>query len=174
MTLPVNLQSGEEVISLVRRHPIYMVLHTIAAIVIAILVFLLAGWLKDVLPALDVLWNIIRIVAVAAAVLYFVTIFYRYQNDIWLITNQRLVDSTKPTPFNHSVSSASLNNIQDIGIEKKGILATMFDFGNVNCQTASAAGAFVLKGVPKPTEVLEVIDDARDKARPGGTKGAGV
>jgi hypothetical protein len=166
MNLPVNLQSGEEVIRLVRRHPVYVIVNTIIAIVLALVVFWLAGWLRDVL-ALDItstILNIIRIIAIAAALLYFLLIFYRYRNDIWLITNQRLIDSTKTTPFNHSVASTSLTNIQDVSIEKRGILATVFNFGNLICQTAATSGAFVFRGVPRPTELLEVVDNARARA----------
>lgn len=165
--LPVNLQSGEEVIRLVRPHPVYVVLHTIAAVVIALLVFWLAGWLRDLLGwnITNTILGIIRGVAIVAALGYFLFIFYRYRNDIWLITNQRVIDSTKRTPFNHQVSSASLINIQDISIIQRGVLATTFGFGNLICQTASTGGAFEFRGVPKPKDLLEVLDDARNKAK---------
>lgn len=175
MDLPVNLQSGEEVIRLVRRHPVYVILHTIVTVVIAILVFWAAGWLRDTLNIFEftnTILNIIRAVAIVAAVVYFLSIFYRYRNDIWLITNQRLVDSSKPTPFRHEVSSASLNNIQDISIVQRGFLATIFKFGNLVCQTAAATGAFEFKGVPDPRSLMDVVDEARKKAR--SAKGNGL
>lgn len=174
MDLPVNLQAGETVIRLVRRHPVYVILKTIATVLIALLVFWLAGSLRDFLGwnITSTILNIIRAVIVIAAIFYFLFIFYRYRNDIWLITNQRLIDSSKRTPFNHEVSSASLNNIQDINIVQKGFLATVFKFGNLICQTASSGSGFELKGVPNPKELLEVVDDARAKAKSTGGSGS--
>ncbi len=123
MDLPVNLQSGETVIRLVRRHPVYVILKTIATVLIALLVFWLAGSIRDFLGwnITSTILNIIRAVVVIAAIFYFLFIFYRYRNDIWLITNQRLINSNKRTPFSHEVSSASLTNIQDINIVQRGI-----------------------------------------------------
>ncbi|MCB0200704.1 MAG: PH domain-containing protein [Anaerolineae bacterium] len=167
MDLPVNLQSGETVIRLVRRHPVYVILHTIATVLIALLVFWLAGTIRDFLGwnITSTILNIIRAVVVIVAIFYFLFIFYRYRNDIWLITNQRLIDSTKPNPFKHSVSSASLTNIQDVSINQSGFLATIFKFGNLICQTASSGGSFEFRGVPNPKELLDVVDDARAKAK---------
>ena len=176
MDLPVNLQSGETVIRLVRRHPVYVILKTIATVVIALLIFWLAGTIRDFLgfQITSTILNIIRAVVVIAAIFYFLFIFYRYRNDIWLITNQRLIDSSKRTPFNHEVSSASLTNIQDINIVQSGFLDTVFKFGNLICQTAASGGAFELKGVPNPKDLLEVIDDARSKAKSKGGSSSGL
>ncbi|MEZ4767750.1 MAG: PH domain-containing protein [Caldilineales bacterium] len=171
MDLPVNLQTGETVIRLVRRHPVYVILKTIATVLIALLIFWLAGTLRDWLRGFlsgdltSTVLNIIRAVVVIAAILYFLFIFYRYRNDIWLITNQRLIDSSKPHPFRHDVSSASLKNIQDISISQRGFLATIFKFGNLICQTAASGGSFEFRGVPNPKELLDIVDDARAKAR---------
>lgn len=167
MNLPVNLQAGEEVIRLVRRHPVYVVLQTLAAVVIALLVFWLAGAVRTWLgwDITNTILGIVRVVAILAALSYFLFIFYRYRNDIWLITSQRVIDSTRRTPFHHEVSSTTLTNIQDISIVQRGFLATIFKFGNLVCQTAAAGGKFEFRGVPKPAEMLEVLDDARAKAK---------
>ena len=168
MDLPVNLQSGETVIRLVRRHPVYVILQTIATVLIALLIFWVAGWLRDTLHVFDftdTILNIIRVLAIIVAILYFLFVFYRYRNDIWLITNQRLIDSHKPNPFKHTVSAASLTNIQDVSIDQSGFLATIFKFGNLICQTAASGGAFEFRGVPSPKDLLDVVEDARHKAK---------
>ncbi len=63
------------------------------------------------------------------------------------------------------MSSTDLINVQDIAIQKKGILATTFNFGDVVCQTASTKGNFTFRGVPNPTQLLEEVDRLRDEAR---------
>ncbi len=170
MALPVKLQAGEEVELQLRRHPVYAILQIIGAVVVAILLILLVNWLSGLLPNLSTLWTIAYVIIILGALLFGFVAFYRYFNDLWLITNQRLIDSTRTTPFNHTVASTDLVNVQDIGVQKKGILATMFNFGDVVCQTASTRGNFVFRGVPKPTEMLEKLDQLRDAARHSGQR----
>lgn len=92
--------------------------------------------------------------------------WYRYQNDIWIVTNQRIIDSFRSNPFNKRVSTADLVNIQDINVHKRGLTSTMLNYGDVVCDTASAkADAFVLGGVPNPEEIQLLIDRERDRER---------
>jgi hypothetical protein len=91
--------------------------------------------------------------------------WYRYQNDIWAVTNQRLVDSIKRHWFHHQMASADLVDVEDIRVVREGVLHTMFNFGDVRCQTAGEVPNFILDGIPDPTRVLAVVDAARDAAR---------
>ncbi|MCA9832143.1 MAG: hypothetical protein KC495_16905, partial [Dehalococcoidia bacterium] len=91
--------------------------------------------------------------------------WFRYNNDIWVITDQRIVDSTKRHWFHHSMASADLDDVEDIAIRKEGLFATAFNFGNVHLQTAGEQANFVLSGIPKPGDVLALIDKQRDVAK---------
>jgi len=82
-----------------------------------------------------------------------------------VITNQRLIDSYRRHPFDMSISTADLVNIQDMTVERSGILRTMLDFGNVICQTASSDQSFMLTGVPDPRETQALVDRERDRER---------
>lgn len=161
MDLPVALQAGEELLRLVRRHPIFIILQLILITATTLLALIVLSWLAAGSPDMIALCAvlILGVVAVGLAVGFFAV--YRYMNDLWLITNQRLIDSLKTSPFNHQVSSTGLRQVQNTSIVKKGILATLFDFGDIVCQTASADGSFELRDVPRPTEVLNEIDRAR-------------
>jgi hypothetical protein len=91
--------------------------------------------------------------------------WYQYTRDIWVVTNQRVVDSTQPTPLNKRISTADLVNIQDISIIKRGVFASMFNFGDVVCKTAGGAGDFCIGGVPAPEHVQQLVDRERDRER---------
>ena len=79
---------------------------------------------------------------------------YRYRNDLWTITNQRIVDSFRSTPLNLRIATADLVNIQDMSVHRRGILQTMLNYGDVVCDTAGGAKEqqFVLSGDPKPAK----------------------
>lgn len=166
MALPIDLQRDEKIIKVVRRHPIFFVtrlfLVGLGGLVPVIFLLILAFSTKDA----------IRVISLVAAALWalgwlVVTFFtwYRYQNDLWIISNQRLVDSLKINPFNHRLSSTDLINVEDMSVTKKGILPTVFNFGDLRCQTAGTEENFILSGIPNPSNILALVDRARDDAR---------
>lgn len=161
MNLPIQLQDGEEVIKIIRRHPAS--LWGRLALDALILLGGLALWLW--LPS-NTLLNIAFVLVIVGTLLAGFMVWYRYHNDQWLITNRRLVDVTRSTPFNLQVTTASLSNVQDINIRRKGVFNSMLNFGDVICQTASSGSkTFALIGVANPEKVLDAIDEARSKAR---------
>jgi hypothetical protein len=90
-------------------------------------------------------------------------------NDEWVITNQRIVDSYKRHWFHQNLASADLINVQDMRVEKSGVMATIFNFGDLHCQTAGSRENFILADIPNPAKVLDLIDEARDQARRSAT-----
>jgi len=162
MTLPVQLQSGEQEIAIIRRHWASL-WGRLALIALAMLGALIIWLMVDVASSL---LNITLALVIVGGLLIGFIVWYRYRNDLWVITNQRLIDVTRSTPFNQQVTTAPLANVQDISISKKGIFNTALNFGDVICQTASASGkTFAFIGVANPEHVLDMIDDARAKAK---------
>ena len=92
-------------------------------------------------------------------------IWYRYRHDIWVITNQRLVDSFKSNPFSLRVATADLVNVQDMTVVRNGILRTLLDYGDIVCQTAAELQDFRLVGIPDPRDTQALVDRERDRER---------
>ncbi len=167
--LPFALQDDEVVLKVARRHWLYFSLRLAgeigAGVVLTAVTILLVHWTYG----FDGLAGRITIGLLALWVLYWgIRVYftwYRYQNDIWTITNQRLVDSIKRHWFHHLMASADLVDVEDIRIVRHGLLQTMFNFGDVRCQTAGEVPNFVLDGIPDPTGVMAVVDASRDAAR---------
>ncbi|MCE7927153.1 MAG: PH domain-containing protein [Dehalococcoidia bacterium] len=169
MKLPLELQAGESVLLLGRRHWLYLWSKLVAValagilpiVALTVLVAMLAGLdglAGKVVLALDVLWAGYWLIRG-----YFT--WYRYNRDMWIVTDQRLIDSVKRHWFHHRMASADLVDIEDIAVVREGLLQTLFNFGDVRCQTAGEQPNFVLAGIPAPSNALGVIDAARDAAR---------
>lgn len=165
--LPFKLQKDEKILRICHRHNVFLMrqlgVFSIGGAILVLIGFIIAGSLQN-----DFLRSIVHgasIIGIFAVLIYTGFRVYQYNNDIWVITNQRLIDSSKSTPFNHKLSSTDLVNVQDMSIEKNGILATSFNYGDLRCQTAGMDSNFTLFGIPEPAEVLELIDGARDRAR---------
>jgi len=168
-SLPFPLQENERVIQVCRRHWMYLWPRTI--------ILALWGIVPVIVAALILSWTdtydgvVARIFWIAAAIwlLYWAArVFlnwYRYRHDIWVITNQRIVDSLKQNPIHHKLSTADLVNIQDMTVERSGILQTALNYGDILCQTAGSAAEFRLSGIPRPQEVQLLVDKERDRER---------
>lgn len=166
MGLPVQLQENETVVRVIKRHPLSLIGRIVGVALLLIVGIALWLWLRGLGGGLEVVLDILIAVGALAAIVYAGIYWYRYENDLWIITNERLIDSTKTTPFNQDIKTATLTNIQDINIRKRGIFQTIFEYGDVICQTASASGhTFEFLGVAKPAEVLDLIDDQRALAQ---------
>jgi hypothetical protein len=169
LRLPFPLQDNETVTALIRRHWYYLwprtilwVFYALAPVVIGSIVLKWVGVLDDLgiiwwaIVALWLIWWIIRLLLN----------WYRYHNDIWLITNQRIIDSFKSNPFDLRVATADLVNLQDLSVVKKGIFASMLNFGDIICETAGAGtDEFRITGVPHPESIQLLIDKERDRER---------
>jgi len=163
---PVELQPGEEVLHLSRRH--WIVLYPFLALdaLVGLLPLGLAIWAASKIEGTAGSIVLVAGVAWVAAIgvrAYFR--WYRYRHDVWLVTNQRLIDSFKRHWFHHEVASADLVDIEDVAMERSGVLQTMLDFGNLQVQTAGERENFVLGNIHQPSRLLTIIDRARDEAR---------
>lgn len=152
-----------------RRHWIFLWPMVGLQVLAAILPVALVAWLLDFAGVLNGLVSQIFIVGALLYIGYWLfriaLTWYRYHNDCWVVTNQRLIDSHRRHPFDMSISTADLVNVQDMSVQRTGILRTMLDFGDVICQTASIDQDFMIGGVPKPREVQALVDRERDRER---------
>jgi membrane protein YdbS with pleckstrin-like domain len=168
MNLPFDLQPTEEPGLLLRRHWLHLYPRLAAVLLVAVLPAFLwvattmltdvSGTARLVAIGVSILWTLVW--AIRA---YF--LWYRYQHDVWAVTNQRIVDSLKRDWFHHQLSSADLIDIEDVSVHREGPLRTMFDYGDVRVQTAAQQPHFVLSAIPHPRQVLTTIDAMRDVAR---------
>ncbi len=167
--LPFELQATEVVLLFCRRHWAFLAsqmtkIVLLAAVPVAVLLTIVSITAGLGSGAGKVAW------LVSAAWLLFWAVkgyfsWYRYNRDIWVVTNQRVVDSVKRHWFHHAMASADLVDVEDIAVKREGLFATVFKFGDLHLQTAGERPNFVLSGIPDPGSVLALIDSQRDSAR---------
>jgi hypothetical protein len=167
--LAFPLQDDEHVLHIARRHWMHLWLRTLLWSILALAPVVVLPWLlfsvmsvsgtaAQVFWGIAALWLLFWIVKIALN-------WYQYRHDVWVVTNQRIVDVMRPTPLGLKVSSADLVNIQDMTVERRGILQTGLNFGDIHCDTAGQTRDFLLSGVPNPTDLQLLIDRERDRER---------
>jgi hypothetical protein len=83
--------------------------------------------------------------------------FTDYYLDVWIVTNERIINIEQKGLFTRVASELHLSSIEDATSEVKGMFRTFLDFGNVFIQTAGEKTRFVFKNVPHPERVKETI-----------------
>lgn len=82
--------------------------------------------------------------------------------DLFIITNERIVDITQVSLLERKIADTPLEKIQDVAAECKGFLPTVLNFGTVRVQTAGKTSEFQMSLVPDPfgksKKILELIN----------------
>lgn len=168
MRLPVQLQPGESVVLVVRRHWFFLVLPLALALLVMLVppaVLLTVVERTDGPRLLDTVIVVVSIAYLVALGFRAYFVWYAWAHDVWVITNQRLVDGQKRDWFHEEVSTADLVHVQDVALDRHGVLATFLGFGDLRVQTAAEIEEFILRKIPHPQDVLAILDRARDAAR---------
>ncbi len=89
--------------------------------------------------------------------LYAFLVWIDYFFDVWIITNERVINIEQKGLFVRSVSELKFSRIQDVTSEVSGMIPTILNFGDVKVQTASEEDYFLFRRVPDPYHVKDVI-----------------
>jgi hypothetical protein len=90
--------------------------------------------------------------------------FADYHLDLWILTDQRIVDIEQKGLFDRVISELNVIKVQDVTSEVHGHLQTFFDYGNVYIQTSAETQRFVFQNVPRPEDVTRLVIRASDAA----------
>lgn len=158
-----NQKSYEKVEHVVRRHWVTFLPIIIFLIVLAVLPFgvylLLVNSLNEYLqnPIYYAAGVLLGSIYYLSVLLFFYTYFTEFHLDLWIVTNDRLLDIQQKTLFARTISEVDLYQIQDITSEIHGIFPSIFNYGNIILQTAGALPKFTFRSVANPNKLREMI-----------------
>lgn len=127
---------------------------------LVVCVTMLSFWVK-----LPLLFLIIGLVLLIIDTSYFAYNFLLWWNDVYILTNIRVIDIDQRSLFNKTVTEAELKNIQDITYEINGFWRTILNYGKVEILTASNGKSISFEDVLKPHEVQQLIIKTKDSAK---------
>lgn len=91
--------------------------------------------------------------------------FFDWYFDPYIVTNERILDFTF-TPFiNYSVAEASLEDIESVKQNTKGILGAIFNYGDITIETAATHQIFTFESAPNPSKLRDIISDLSKVAK---------
>ena len=83
--------------------------------------------------------------------------FTRYFLNVWVLTNMRIVDVKQRKYFSREVSGLFLSRVQDVTTDVSGVLPSLLGIGDIKVQTAAEDVEFVMKGIPHPEMMRDII-----------------
>ncbi len=99
---------------------------------------------------------------------YLFTFIYAFEKflgwyfNVFLVTNERVVDIDFKNMLNKHFAEADLSAIQDVSSSVKGLLGTFFNYGDVLIQTASEINQINFEKVPNPEKIIKLLKELRD------------
>lgn len=160
-----NSEPNEEVVIFLRRHwidllKIFLFTGLLLVVPIVVLTFLIIAG-ADLF--MDPLWGPVGS-AILASYLLIVLILTAteitdYWLDVWIVTNERIINIEQHGLFKRLVSEVRLDQIQDITSETLGFMETFLTYGDVYIQTAANKERFQFKNVDNPDDVKVKISE---------------
>jgi hypothetical protein len=169
----VQLEKGEQVLKVVRKHWFILAAELFAIFLMSMLPFLILFVLSVLPPAYELVnfadRQTLQVVTFATAGWLLLTfmggymIWTNYYLDVWIITDRRIIYIDQRGFFHRNVSMFRLERLHDIEISTVGIIQTFLNFGTLTAQTAgSTESNFFSYGLPDPRGLQALIQRATD------------
>jgi hypothetical protein len=148
----------EDIILLLRQHPITQLKWVLIALVLAAMPILFTSigmfsFLPDSFYAAGLVGWYLLVLG------FIIESFLRWFYNVYIITDERIVDVDFDSLLHRNISSAKIDNIEDVTATAAGFAATLFDYGTVVIQTAAEKREFEFPGVPHPSRVTSLINE---------------
>ncbi|MDZ7726474.1 MAG: PH domain-containing protein [Candidatus Campbellbacteria bacterium] len=167
----IDLHEGEKIDMVIRKHWFVLVsrifslflLLFLPLVVYYLINFLMGAWGTE--NQLSMFDSIDGAYLLLGLILWFFFIWIwafiiwtDYYLDVWIITNERILDIEQHGFFRREISTFRAERIQDVTIEVHGVISTFLNFGTIHVQTAGENRYFEMKGAPAPTHLKQVIN----------------
>ena len=159
----------EKVFILLRRHYITNLGWILSSAFFALLPVIISGLLAffevDLLSTFNIKESYVAVVLLLWYLFVVTSSFMKFLDwyfNIYIITNERILDFDFNPFAYHKISEASLDSIEDATQESIGMLPMFFNYGDVYIQTAGQRREFDFTSVSSPSWVRDKIMDLRD------------
>ncbi|MFA5986044.1 MAG: PH domain-containing protein [Parcubacteria group bacterium] len=140
-----ELKEDEKVFLIIRRHWLILMLPITIAIIGLVIGFFFRGyWL--IVPILPLCYLLYRVI--------------ERRNDLWAVTNLRVIDEYGVFTLNSKESP--LDKINNVSYSQS-IWGRLLGYGNVQIQTAAEVGASTYEQVEKPQKLKDAITEMQEE-----------
>jgi len=149
---------NEEVLLLLRQHPITQIkwiLIVILLLFVPYLLSLVSFW--DMVPDKYHFFGLVfwYLLVLGITMEAFLSWFY----NVYIVTDERVIDVDFLSLIYKNISAAKLDNIEDVTATTTGAIQSVFNIGTVKIQTAAEVTQFEFENVPQPNKVTTLLNE---------------
>jgi uncharacterized membrane protein YdbT with pleckstrin-like domain len=153
---------GEEVIRVIHRHWFNLLSHLFSIVAFAFVIATSFLILPVIFPeTLDPnnyrAFSFVQNTLLMFVWIYSFLIWIDYYFDVWIITTERVINIEQKGLFVREMSELSLSRVQDATTEVRGVIPTIFNYGDVHIQTAGETERFIFRQVGDPYRVKDLV-----------------
>lgn len=165
-------QEDEDVVMIIRKHWFVLVPSFAMGIFVYLFGILLVTVFPLFIPSLvsGLAYNIYVLVVSLLFLFntaYLFSVWLIHYLNVGIITTEHVVEICQESLFSRKISQLGLDKIQDVTASQKGITQTMFNYGDVDIQTAGELPNFNFTHIPTPNEIaqriMEIEEDYSNK-----------
>ena len=167
----IEIDSSEKIMRIVRKHW-FVLLSDFFVLLFFIAIPVVLLFLLQIIP-IDSMLNFSGNATYAKAFFLFAwlllvwmfgwNMWTDYYLDVLIVTNNRIFDITQEGLFKRTSSSFRIDKIQNVTVDQKGIIETLFDFGTIKLETAGEREDFVASYITNPYEIKKFVNEMQDK-----------
>ena len=116
----------------------------------------IASWVFLAIAPFLVIFYCVALASVLS-IIWWVRNFFDYFLDVWLVTNQALIDVKWHGWFHRTATKVLFSDIQGVTYETKGISGTLLRYGTITVEKVSTGGTISLENVSRPRLVATAI-----------------
>lgn len=149
----------EEVVLVLRQHPVTQLkaaLLLVLGFFFVPLLFKISG-LLSVLPPNYVFALYVFLISVFLGLV--LRSFLLWFFNVYIITDERIIDVDFLSMIYKNISTAKIDNIEDVTNTSSGVMSSIFDYGTILVQTAGEKTEFEFENVPHPAKVAKLLNE---------------
>lgn len=170
----IEFDSEEEVVCIVRKHPLGLLAIYLTGFFIAVASSLGALYLGELI--IEEGYATIAGIStntVAAAVSAFIGLLvivasyligFIYQNNILVVTTDKVVQVIYRNLVDRKISQLSLGDLQDVTVDQRGLFARIFSYGTLVIETAGEQNNYNFSYAENPHECSSKLFGARENS----------
>ncbi len=150
--------TNEEVVLVVRKHPVTQLTWIINSILLVIVGFILSAFIfpQFLAPNLNFVFIVFLLIFTFS---YFWLNFLFWYFTVGIITNERVLDLDFLSILYKEFTATTIDQISDITTKIGGFAGSIFHYGDVLVKTQGFQQNIEFDDVPDPSEIVKVINE---------------